>query len=206
MKKKLIVLGALLAMALLVAAPAVMAQTITQSNTGDVISQNVAEQEAAQYQYAPGGAGGDVDAPGQGIEEEGGPPMKEPLPSMELGEEETEEFEADQDIDAAGGAGGEQDAAQYGGDQDATATGPTFTADQVQYCSNVVEQAAAAATGGEEAAVATAGGTTATAGGTSGGGGGGGGTLPATGGASLLTLGAGALLVAGGLVVRRIVG
>jgi hypothetical protein len=55
---------------------------------------------------------------------------------------------------------------------------------------------------------------TATAGGGGGGGGGGsasaasaaaGGSLPSTGGASLLALGAGALLVAGGLLARRIV-
>ncbi|HEU4846845.1 MAG TPA: hypothetical protein VFT03_01505, partial [Rubrobacteraceae bacterium] len=52
---------------------------------------------------------------------------------------------------------------------------------------------------------------TATAGGGGGGGGGGsaaaaaGGALPSTGGASLLALGAGALLVAGGLLARRIV-
>src|SRR5215217_4252965 len=57
------------------------------------------------------------------------------------------------------------------------------------------------------------GGGTATATATAGGGGGGGGTasaaaggaLPPTGGASLLALGAGALLVAGGLLARRIV-
>ena len=57
------------------------------------------------------------------------------------------------------------------------------------------------------AATATA---TASAGGGGGGGGGSasaaaGGTLPSTGGASLLALGAGALLVAGGLLARRIV-
>jgi LPXTG-motif cell wall-anchored protein len=52
---------------------------------------------------------------------------------------------------------------------------------------------------------------TATAGGGGGGGGGGsasaaaGGALPDTGGASLIALGAGALLVAGGLLARRIV-
>ena len=52
---------------------------------------------------------------------------------------------------------------------------------------------------------------TATAGGGGGGGGGGsasaaaGGALPSTGGASLIALGAGALLVAGGLLARRIV-
>jgi hypothetical protein len=61
--------------------------------------------------------------------------------------------------------------------------------------------------GGGGTATATA---TATAGGGGGGGGGtasaaAGGALPPTGGASLLALGAGALLVAGGLLARRIV-
>jgi hypothetical protein len=72
-------------------------------------------------------------------------------------------------------------------------------------------------TASASAATATAGGggggggtATATAGGGGGGGGGSasaaaGGALPPTGGASLLALGAGALLVAGGLLARRIV-
>jgi hypothetical protein len=75
---------------------------------------------------------------------------------------------------------------------------------QVNECLNVsVAAAAATAT-----PTATA---TATAGGGGGGGGGGGaaaavgGSLPPTGGASLIALGAGALLVAGGLLARRIV-
>jgi hypothetical protein len=59
-------------------------------------------------------------------------------------------------------------------------------------------------------ATATAGGGSAPAGGGGGGGGGSasaaaGGALPSTGGASLLALGAGALLVSGGLLARRIV-
>jgi hypothetical protein len=59
-------------------------------------------------------------------------------------------------------------------------------------------------------ATATAGGGSAPAGGGGGGGGGSasaaaGGALPSTGGASLLALGAGALLVGGGLLARRIV-
>jgi hypothetical protein len=72
--------------------------------------------------------------------------------------------------------------------------------------------ATSTATAKMKAAKATA---TATAGGGGGGGGGGGsasaasaaagGALPSTGGASLLALGAGALLVAGGLLARRIV-
>jgi hypothetical protein len=71
---------------------------------------------------------------------------------------------------------------------------------------------ASAASATAKAAKATS---TATAGGGGGGGGGGGsasaasaaagGALPSTGGASLLALGAGALLVAGGLLARRIV-
>jgi hypothetical protein len=71
--------------------------------------------------------------------------------------------------------------------------------------------ATSTATAKMKAAKATS---TATAGGGGGGGGGGsasaasaaaGGSLPSTGGASLLALGAGALLVAGGLLARRIV-
>jgi hypothetical protein len=88
-----------------------------------------------------------------------------------------------------------------------------FDADQQQYCANVVAQANNNAVN----TTTTTPGTTSTTttitrgGGASGGGasGGGGGVtatvLPATGGASLLALGAGALLVAGGLVARRIV-
>ena len=55
--RKLIVVAAMLAMALLVAAPAVMAQTadLSQQNTGDVISTNVSDQNATQRQFAPGG-------------------------------------------------------------------------------------------------------------------------------------------------------
>ena len=77
---------------------------------------------------------------------------------------------------------------------------------------NINTASAASATATAKAAKATS---TATAGGGGGGGGGGGsasaasaaagGALPSTGGASLLALGAGALLVAGGLLARRIV-
>ncbi len=69
--------------------------------------------------------------------------------------------------------------------------------------------AAAAAGGGGGAGAAgaagAAGGGAAAAAAAGAGGGGGGGQLPDTGGAALLTLGAGALLVAGGLLARRIV-
>ena len=48
------------------------------------------------------------------------------------------DIEADQDIDASGGDGGEQDAVQRGGDQTATATGPTFDASQFVVSRNLV--------------------------------------------------------------------
>jgi hypothetical protein len=79
-------------------------------------------------------------------------------------------------------------------------------ADLVQYCAQLVGDVTTEAAA-EEAVIAGAGGGAGGGGGGGGGGaaGGGGGQLPATGGISLLTLGAGALLVAGGLVARRIV-
>jgi hypothetical protein len=80
---------------------------------------------------------------------------------------------------------------------------------------NTASPATSTATGTAKAGKAGKAGTaTATAGGGAGGGGGGsasaasaaaGGALPPTGGASLLALGAGGLLVAGGLLARRIV-
>ena len=76
---------------------------------------------------------------------------------------------------------------------------------------NINTAAGTAAAKGTAHAKGTAG-ATATAGGGGGGGGGGGsasaaagGALPSTGGASLIALGAGALLVAGGLLARRII-
>jgi hypothetical protein len=82
---------------------------------------------------------------------------------------------------------------------------------------NASASASATSTATSKAAKAAKATSTATAGGGGGGGGGGsasaasaasaaaGGALPSTGGASLLALGAGALLVAGGLLARRIV-
>ena len=80
---------------------------------------------------------------------------------------------------------------------------------------NTASASAATSTATTKAGKMAGGGTaTASAGGGGGGGGGGsaaaasaaaGGSLPSTGGASLLALGAGALLVAGGLLARRIV-
>jgi hypothetical protein len=79
---------------------------------------------------------------------------------------------------------------------------------------NINTASAATSTATTKAGKAAKATSTATAGGGGGGGGGGsasaasaaaGGSLPSTGGASLLALGAGALLVAGGLLARRIV-
>ena len=78
---------------------------------------------------------------------------------------------------------------------------------------NTASAATSTATGTAKAGKAGGGTATASAGGGGGGGGGSasaasaaaGGALPPTGGASLLALGAGALLVAGGLLARRIV-
>src|SRR5215204_2543570 len=67
--RKLMMLAAMVAMVLLLAAAPVMADTVlrsgavvNQSNTGDQIAKNDADQDAtaSQYQYSPGGAGGDV--------------------------------------------------------------------------------------------------------------------------------------------------
>ena len=88
-----------------------------------------------------------------------------------------------------------------------------ITTGQVNACLNQVDVESASAVSVSATAAAPAGGGTAAAGG---GGGGGtaaagsasaaaGGELPSTGGSSLLALGAGALLVAGGLLARRIV-
>jgi hypothetical protein len=76
---------------------------------------------------------------------------------------------------------------------------------------NINTASAATSTATAKATVTAKATATASAGGGGGGGGGGsasaaaGGALPSTGGASLLALGAGALLVAGGLLARRIV-
>jgi hypothetical protein len=81
----------------------------------------------------------------------------------------------------------------------------------INTASAATSTATAKATSTAKAGKAGGGTATASAGGGGGGGGGGsasaaaGGALPPTGGASLLALGAGALLVAGGLLARRIV-
>ena len=109
--RKTMMLAAMVAMVLLVAAPAMAdavlrgTAVVNQSNEGDQIAVNRAEQDAdaSQYQYNPGG-----DATGD---------------------------------DSTGGAGGTGSQYQYQNQrqvQDATATGPTFDADQTQYTRNVV--------------------------------------------------------------------
>jgi hypothetical protein len=204
------------------------AAVLNQINEGSQYAENTADQDLNQdqYQYNPGAAGGDVQYNPQFQVDDGNSLQQTPVIDVE--DDPVNQYAGE------GGAGGTGSQYQYGTQdqtQDATATGPTFSAEQQQYCENVVEQAAAAAVGEEAAAGAvTAGGTAAgaavgapgaaggaapgaaggaaaggAAAGGAAGGGGGGGALPATGGISLLTLGAGALLVGGGLVARRFV-
>ena len=135
-------LAAMLAMVMLLAAPA-MAQTaddsivercvatLNQANEGDVIAANESNQDAAQYQYAPGGDADAASDQDQYDVEFG----------FDLQDDDADDFNVDlqyqdADIDATGGAGGTQDADQDA-DQDATATGATFDAEQAQYCSQV---------------------------------------------------------------------
>ena len=151
-------LAAMLAMVMLLAAPA-MAQTaddsivercvatLDQSNEGDVIAANESNQDAAQYQYAPGGDADanidqnqDQDQDQYDNEEED---EEETGSSLQADTEEEEDVDfgdqyqyQDANIDATGGAGGTQDIDQYA-DQYATATGATFEAEQAQYCSQV---------------------------------------------------------------------
>ncbi len=134
-------LAAMVAMVLLVAAPA-MADTvlrgtavINQSNEGDQVAINRAEQDAtaSQYQYNPGGDATDDDsAQYEDIEIEGN--------SLQ-GDEIEIEGDVDESDDETGGAGGTGSQYQYQNQrqvQEATATGPTFDADQTQYTRNVV--------------------------------------------------------------------
>ena len=139
MKKRLILLGAMLAMALLVAAPAVMAQTadLSQSNTGDVISTNDADQTADQRQYAPGGDA-QFDVRGD-VDEENETDNIVILATDEFLNNNGDDFDVfifdggdddiDTDVDQEGGDGGTQEIDQRQ-TQNATATGATFGAAQ----------------------------------------------------------------------------
>ncbi len=142
--RKLIVVAAMLAMALLVAAPAVLAQT--QTNTGDVVSQNVSDQDATQRQYAPGGdaqynveGDDDIDvdletdtiivedddeATGAGLQpqEEGDDDFDVVI--IDFGDDESE---VDTDVEQTGGDGGTQTLDQSN-TQNSTATGAAFNA------------------------------------------------------------------------------
>ena len=117
-------LAAMLAMVLLVAAPA-MAQTtddsiveecaavLNQINEGSQYAENTADQDLNQdqYQYNPGGAGGDVQfTAGNNLQD-------------------VSQFGGD---GGAGGTGSQYQYATQDQTQDATATGPTFDADQGQ--------------------------------------------------------------------------
>jgi type II secretory pathway pseudopilin PulG len=137
--RKLIVVAAMLAMALLVAAPAVLAQT--QTNTGDVVSQNVSDQDATQRQYAPGGDAqynveGDDDIevdletdtiivddlPGSGLQPQDDDDFDVVI--IDFGDDESE---VDTEVDQTGGDGGTQTLDQSN-TQNSTATGAAFNA------------------------------------------------------------------------------
>src|SRR5215210_9390860 len=124
--RKLMMLAAMVAMVMLLAAAPVMADTLLRSvavtnqiNDGNQIAKNDADQDAnaSQYQYNPGGAGGDVQfTAGNSLQD-------------------VSQFGGD------GGAGGTGSQYQYQSqsqDQDATATGPTFIADQNVSANNKV--------------------------------------------------------------------
>jgi hypothetical protein len=138
-------LAAMVAMVLLVAAPA-MADTvlrgtavINQSNEGDQVAINRAEQDAdaRQFQYNPGGDATDDDSVNiEDVEIDFGF-RGNGLQPFDI------DIEGDVDIsdDETGGAGGTGSQYQYQNQrqvQEATATGPTFDADQTQYTRNVV--------------------------------------------------------------------
>src|SRR5215203_1784710 len=126
--RKLMMLAAMVAVAMLVAAPA-MADTvlvsgavIDQSNEGSQYAINVADQDASasQYQYNPGGSAAtgdqfdlDFNVAGNNLQDV--------------------EFDVQYAGDATGGAGGTGSQYQYQNQrqvQDAEATGPTFDATQ----------------------------------------------------------------------------
>jgi hypothetical protein len=113
-------LAAMVAMVLLLAAVPVMADTflssgasLNQVNRGSQFAENDADQDLNQdqYQYNPGGAGGDVQfTAGNNLQD-------------------VSQFGGD---GGAGGTGSQYQYATQDQTQDATATGPTFDADQVQ--------------------------------------------------------------------------
>ena len=116
-----------------------------------------------------------------------------------------------------GNVANEQGVAQYAqyraGDIEFEGSDITITPELVNQCEQTIQQATEAGKGeakaGEAEAKAGEGGGSGSGGGQPGGGGGGGRQLPATGGLSdiapLLGLGAGALLVAGGLLARKMI-
>ena len=180
--KKLMMLAALLAMVLVAAAPA-----LAQAPSVDLGDDN----STVQYGDEASATGGDQSQNAVNQCEQ----------ILDQAVEQENNLSGDQNATAT--ANGEGDAgAAAGNDQD-----NTVTAEQVQYCVNVLQGGivaddASVAAGGDvdvdgdvdEADAEAAAAASASAG-----------ELPATGGVSLLTLGAGALLVAGGLVARRIV-
>jgi hypothetical protein len=135
MRKLMMLAAMVVAVAMLVAAPA-MADTvlvsgaeIDQSNEGSQYAVNLADQDASasQYQYNPGGSAAtgdqfdlDFNVAGNNLQ--------------------AIEFDVQFAGDATGGAGGTGSQYQYQNQrqvQDATATGPTFSAEQTTDSANL---------------------------------------------------------------------
>ena len=198
--KKLMLLAAMLAMALVAAAPALAQNTGGQYAIGCVQIQNAVQEVTGQYATGGTNTAGQYNV--------------------------VDDVDIDVDVMQPGGGGDDTqrnanvDAgfAQYNvavQSADATITN-TLTPTQYANCESVIAQYQGVGDVDDDDTATTSTTTTTTSGGGSSSGGGGassGGTssgggataLPATGGASLLALGAGALLVGGGLLARRIV-
>ena len=219
--KKLMMLAALLAMVLVAAAPALaQAPSVDLGDEGD-------DNSSVQYGDEASATGGDQSQNAVNQCEQ----------VLDQAVDQNNTISGDQTATATASGDGDAGAAA-GNDQD-----NTVTAEQVQYCVNVLQGGIVADDGsiaaggdvetdgvdndedgavdeadGSEASASAAASSSAAAGssagsssagsssaGSSSAGSSSAGELPATGGVSLLTLGAGALLVAGGLVARRIV-
>ncbi len=135
--RKLMILAAMLAMALLVAAPAM---AVTQSNEGDVIANNESTQNADQSQFAPGGDATfdpgdettiDTDDGLIIVFDDGSNNSKahfidngflfDGVVVIDVGDD-----EEDNDVEVTGGDGGTQELNQHS-DQNANATGATLS-------------------------------------------------------------------------------
>ena len=205
--KKLMMLAALLAMVLVAAAPA-LAQDVTFEGDGDdnsqgddATNQNV---ESAQYCLAIfAEQNANIEQNVSGDENETGAAIGQD--QIQYCEQVIQNALADDgsiaananDVEVDGVDNDEDGTVDEGDGSEASAAAAAAAAAAASSGSAAAGAGAAAGSGGSAAGAGAAAGSGGSAGST--------GVLPATGGASLLTLGAGALLVAGGLVARRIV-